>query len=285
MMNRKVIAGLTLVLALVFVGAVYAGSLGVYHNAGMDHGYTVGKTFDNSVWSWNYHAQTFTVGDAGINVTNIVLPLSKLNNDFTVGTVIVQIREVDANGKPTLTVLGQGTISGDGISKASSNTDASQMSWYTINIDKMTLQASTMYALVMQAPEAETSAGIMWWADETYSGYADGACYITFQGNQAVWFTVSGTVDYGFELWDFPFNQAPGLVDPNMIVGLMFCVGLGAIGFAMGKGKDSTPALFMMIVGFVLFWQIGYLPSWIPIVSIAILSILLASRIKGMVGH
>lgn len=73
------------------------------------------------------------------------------------------------------------------------------------------------------------------------------------------------------------------IIDPliTTIISIIGSFMFGAIGFGMSKGKDATPALFLLIMGFAFFYLIGWLPIWIFIFSIVVLAIMLAFKISG----
>ena len=68
----------------------------------------------------------------------------------------------------------------------------------------------------------------------------------------------------------------------HTLLALCFSLMLAAIGHGMTKGRDPTPALFMMIMGFAIFWYMGWMPSWIFVSAIACLAILLAWKLSGV---
>jgi len=53
----------------------------------------------------------------------------------------------------------------------------------------------------------------------------------------------------------------------------------------MAKGRDTTPALFLMELGFIMAWYLGWFPAWILVSSMAVLGIFVAFKVKGAIAH
>jgi hypothetical protein len=72
-----------------------------------------------------------------------------------------------------------------------------------------------------------------------------------------------------------------GELNVYVVLGLMLILGLGAVGFSIGD-KEPMPALFLMILGCALCWQIGWFPFWIFVLSAVTLALLSAWRFSAM---
>jgi hypothetical protein len=71
-------------------------------------------------------------------------------------------------------------------------------------------------------------------------------------------------------------------LDPVIMIGLMVIVGLGAIGFAIGGGKEPMPALFLMLFGCAICYYAGLFPWWIFVLSAVTLALLSAWRFSSI---
>jgi hypothetical protein len=69
---------------------------------------------------------------------------------------------------------------------------------------------------------------------------------------------------------------------PEIMLGLMIVLGLGAIGFAIGGSREPMPALFLMIVGCALDYYGGLFPFWIFALSLVSLSLMSAWRFAAI---
>lgn len=49
--------------------------------------------------------------------------------------------------------------------------------------------------------------------------------------------------------------------------------GMAFIGLNLARGSDPTPGLFMLFAGVVLVWSVGWLPTWIFVTALALISI------------
>ena len=156
-----------------------------YYNTGDDDSRQI---YDN-VW----RAQTFTP-DTAHTVTSVKLLLYKIILG-TPGTITVSIRATSAS-LPTGGDLCSGTTDGDTLT-----TDALG-EWREISLGAgYALSASTMYAIVIRAPDGNYIYGdyVRIRVDETSPTYTGGTdCYSTNSGSS--WTQVSGT-DLMFEEW------------------------------------------------------------------------------------
>jgi hypothetical protein len=80
-----------------------------------------------------------------------------------------------------------------------------------------------------------------------------------------------------------PSAEGPlGVLDEYIMLGLMMIIGLGAVGFAIGGGKDPMPAMFMMLFGCALCYYAGLFPWWIFVLSVVTLALLSAWRFSSI---
>ena len=108
------------------------------------------STSNLTIFGINWEAQTFTPVDAH-KITSVKLKLSRYA-DFTALTT-VSIRATDGGGQPTGGDLCFGTIAAAGIT-----TDMGNAAWYEITQgDGTNLDADTKYAIVVRAPDADSS--------------------------------------------------------------------------------------------------------------------------------
>ena len=124
--------------------------------------YITGDTDSRGLGLNDWVAQTFTPSISH-TVTSVKLKLWR----GLCGTVTVSIRATDAGGKPTGADLASGTIAQATI------TTVSPGAWYEVLLgDGTALIASTKYAIVVRAPNANTDSSLQWRIDTTgaYTG-------------------------------------------------------------------------------------------------------------------
>lgn len=68
-----------------------------------------------------------------------------------------------------------------------------------------------------------------------------------------------------------PSTWYPVMLSFAVIIGMSF------IGLNLSQPRDPMPGVFMMFVGIVLSWSMGWLPTWIFVTAIALLSLVSAA--------
>ena len=95
------------------------------------------------------------------------------------------------------------------------------------------------------------------------------------------WTHVDNATHYLNCLYPEPPPDVPTEAEPTAWLPFMlsFAViaGMAFIGFNLARGRDPTAGLFMLFAGIVLVWSIGWLPTWIFITAIALVSLLSAA--------
>lgn len=118
----------------------------------------------------NWRAQSFTIGNVGLNETHDIRSVSlKLCRSGvglpTPGTVTVSITTVDGDGKPTGDDLATGTTDGNTLPVTPTT------EWRNIILTAYTLVANTQYAIVVRAPDGDTDNYLIWrMGSPTYTG-------------------------------------------------------------------------------------------------------------------
>ena len=124
--------------------------------------YTAGEDGGADVFADNWFAQTFTTSaTSGLRVTYVSL---KVEDSGNAGNVTVSIRATAA-GKPTGGDLASITVDDDELPAAADWHD------FTFSCD---LDASTMYAIVIRAPDGDAVNKIIWRGDFTGATYVGG---------------------------------------------------------------------------------------------------------------
>lgn len=82
--------------------------------------------------------------------------------------------------------------------------------------------------------------------------------------------------EYPTEPPDVPTDADPTDFLPIML-SFGVIAGMGFIGFNLARGRDPVPGLFMMFAGVVLAWGMGWLPTWVFVTAIALISLLSAA--------
>jgi len=141
-------------------------------------------------------SQAFTVGTVGPNqnhiITKVKLPLYR---EGTPGTLNVTIETTDSGGLPTGTVLSSGSINGNDLTTSSSG------AWYDVEMSSYTLQQSTQYAIVLDAPSAESDNVVYWLGAIFGPSYAGGPSG-HYNPNTEEWEEAPNY--YNFEEWGQP---------------------------------------------------------------------------------
>jgi hypothetical protein len=134
----------------------------------------------------NWAFQTFTTGSVSHTITSVRLNLRRTNGEP--GIVTVSLRATDT-GEPTGTDITSATADGDlfGTSYA----------WQVFTFSEITLEAETMYAIVVRAAAASSPVGIYWGQNSTggYTGGTNG----TSTNSGSTWSI--GTADNNFRVY------------------------------------------------------------------------------------
>ena len=159
--------------------------------------YPSGEDASTSFGAATWKAQTFTVGTSGLVFNFKVTNVSVKGYRTSGGTdaVILGIRTIDTNGKPTGADLVNGTVGKGAFPLGASQTDALWVN-ITMNSTNYTLYAGATYALVLRSP---TGADIEWDVDSSSASYAGGS-YLSSSDSGATW-TATATTDTLFQVW------------------------------------------------------------------------------------
>jgi len=148
-----------------------------------------GATFYGSAWK----GQTFTIGNTGTNenhnITSVKLKVYKAGSP---GTITVSIRAVDGSGNPTGNDLTSGTTDGDTLT---TNTAGE---WREISLTSYGLSASTTYAIVVRAPNGDSS---------NYAGWRTVSPGASYEGGFYAWSSNSGSSWLHSTAVDFMFEE------------------------------------------------------------------------------
>ena len=152
-----------------------------YYNTGYDNGEYIGYE--------QWCAQTFTPS-FGHTITSVKLRLYRIGSP---GTIYVDIKGTDGSGHPTGSVLCSGSINGNNLTTDSAG------AWYEITLGVGTeLYASTRYAIIVRAPDANGEEQFVVWKGDatspTYSG-----------GNKE--FSDTAGASWNTETWDMMFEE------------------------------------------------------------------------------
>lgn len=84
---------------------------------------------------------------------------------------------------------------------------------------------------------------------------------------------------------DIPTDVEPSAWLPIML-SFAIIIGMAFIGLNLSpRGPDPVPVLFMLFVGIVLTWTMGWLPTWIFVTAIALVSMLSAALWGKLFGR
>jgi hypothetical protein len=144
---------------------------------------------------------------------------------------------------------------------------------------------NTIYCIVGWNENSTMATGFYWWGCMGYNAVVNGTAW-RFRsddpGNYEAIAEVDNLFACGFELLETGSTWVSTPLDANLFMSLFLSLGLGCVGFGMGKGKDSTPAIFLVEFGIVLSYLLGWLPAWILASSFAILGIMLAYKFRSV---
>ena len=135
------------------------------------------------------YGQTFKTKPGVTNITKIRVYVTK-DSASTVGNIILDVYNVDANHKPTGVSLGSKTLT---------PSEVSTSEWTTFEFtNPISVNGNTEYALVVKAPDTQVSAPY-WWALDSCGGYSDGGMLNSSDGGSN-WNWVADD-DGGFETY------------------------------------------------------------------------------------
>jgi hypothetical protein len=160
-----------------------------------------GYNGSTSAFLANWRAQTFTIGNVGVDqpitVSSVKLRLYRTNSP---GTLTLSIQAVDGSNEPDGVDLSTGTIDGDIIT---TDTDGD---WYEFTMSSYELQASTQYGLVLRALSGDASNTVVWkyrtlgnlYTGGKYAISTDSGASWALQTNADCMFEVYGTINEAF---------------------------------------------------------------------------------------
>lgn len=99
---------------------------------------------------------------------------------------------------------------------------------------------------------------------------------ITYEIYTTSWQEVETWIDYLEVGETLPAPGVPEAVPSLWLPYMMsfaLIVGMTFIGFNLTRSRDPTPALFMLFAGAMLSWSIGWLPTWVFVTAIALISL------------
>lgn len=143
-------------------------------------------------------AQTFTTGTEAHSVTSVRLLLYR---EGSPGTVTVSIRKTTATD-PSGVDLTFGTLNGNNF------TDAVAGVWYAFDVTPYSLEASTMYAIVVRATAGNVTNSVWWNSDGTAGAEPNGQEETSANGG-TTW-TGDADDDFMFEIWGEPIFDVLG---------------------------------------------------------------------------
>lgn len=251
-----------------------------------------------------WYTQSFTTLGDGLNLTSIVLPLTRFTNTapgnatYAPGAITVEIRAIlPGSGSYGQFWIGHfpivSTVINPGFEIPVSN-DSLDIFWLQINITATLLAPGTPYALCVTeewAPYNQT--GCMWWANANY-GSLGNENYAYFYNANLTGFqamplsdpaAVGNAFAFGFQLIESTSTFSGVMINAPLFVGFFLCLGMGIIGFGMSKGKEPLAAIFMIEFGVFISYMLTWFPAWILASSIAVLAIILAYRFRGALSH
>jgi|GEM_PF-6712741 len=153
--------------------------------------YNTGDDSYSAVGGTTWAAQTFTIGNTGIDKThNIINTRLKLGRNNSPGNGILSVKTVDINGAPTGTDLTSVTFNANNLKTSGE--------WVNLSLPYYELSAGTKYALVLRAPSGNplvNSLSFMY--DGTSPTYSSGSCYVS--SDSGLSWAVDTNKDYMFE--------------------------------------------------------------------------------------
>lgn len=176
---------------LLIASLLFALPVMATHHSELWESYTENDDADFEMYGNIWGAQTFTVGDVAHTVLSVKLLLYR---EGTPGTITVSIRET-TTGDPSGTDLASATLDGDDF------TDAAAGVWYEFaaTTEGYSLEASTMYAIVVRCEGGNAANSVHWRSDATAGAEADGQEETSVNAG-ATW-TGDADDDFMFEVW------------------------------------------------------------------------------------
>jgi len=108
--------------------------------------YTTGDDQSASTYSSKYRGNSFTIGNTGTNERHNITSIKCLMyRHGSPGTVTLEVKATDGDGKPTDIVLTSGTLNGNDF------TDDFAGLWYEFTLTPYALSANTKYAFYLYA--------------------------------------------------------------------------------------------------------------------------------------
>ena len=195
MHTRKTAFAFLVLLALTLpIFPVYAETLYDFYNTG-DDGFEI-------LDPYRLLAQTFTTGDDSYSITSVKIKAYRLS---TPGILIISIRNVDGDGKPTGSDLTYGTIDGDTFT----TNEAGE--WYEVTFTTgYTLLSNTKYAIVADTPDAIRGVTQVRWRGDFSSPTYDGG-YVVTSPDKIIWI-INETEDMMFETYGIFYPPPPSFV-------------------------------------------------------------------------
>lgn len=157
--------------------------------------------FNQSVYTADWEAQTFTTGPLPHSITSVKIYLQRLGAP---GTLTLGIRATDSAGKPTGSDLTSGTMDSSLII-ATTGVGAYNGKLYEIPVTEYLLRANTLYAIVLRTAGGDGVNYILW----TFGQAGGGRVYPMYLYGKA-WASADLGVtwglpvldrDYWFEVW------------------------------------------------------------------------------------
>ncbi len=156
--------------------------------------YITGDSVAQSIYGVEWEAQTFTVGEVGLNENfNTSSVKLFLYRTLLPGTITVSIQGVDGANKPDGIDLAIGTTTGNDLPIGA------PYEWREITLTPFELQAGTQYAIVVRALTGDADNRVNWRADSLSPTYAGGN-RLTSNNNGVTWNNFIGQ-DFMFEVW------------------------------------------------------------------------------------
>jgi hypothetical protein len=247
-----------------------------------------------------YLTQSFTAPGDGMNLSTIVLPLTRwytVNASTSPGILIVDIYPMlvgtpghaDMSGLPLAEAftIGASLMLKQVTDPTNFTEDASDIRWQVFTVTPTFLTPLANYTIVVHNVNFTANAGYAWWANAEYNMVPGGYSLIYYTAPPPG-YTALATVDnmfgFGFELIETYNSYVETPFSPTIFLSLFLSLALGSVGFGMGKGKDATPAIFLIYTGLVISWLLGWLPAWMLASSFAVLGIMLAYRFRSVIS-
>jgi hypothetical protein len=175
--------------------------------------------------------QTFTPS-VDHEITEVVLKLSRTGSP---GMVTISVRATDVDGKPTGADLCSVTFNPSSIGATGE--------WFGLDLDdSYTLLAGTKYAILLSAPNGNSSNYIGWRGDSSAPGYSGGSLAYN---NGSSW-TLSTAFDMFFQEWGYSVviytqDTGEGSMSPS-----------SALSRVMGKAVGSGALAISSIIDFAM---------------------------------